>query len=113
MAPLPRAGGVLFSFDVTDRPGLDRAEGRGAGYDHIEVTALDTEGGSLNGLTYLAHLDHNDDHLKPYGWYRDLVIEGAREHGLPQDYVEGWIKAIEAIEDPDLRDAEKRPVLKR
>ena len=101
--------GVLFSFDVTDRPGLDRAEGRGAGYDYTEVTVLDFEGGSLNVLTYLAHPDHIDDHLKPYGWYRDLVIEGAREHGLPQDYVEGWIKAVESIEDPDRAPMPEKP----
>jgi len=55
-----------------------------------------------------------DDHLKPYGWYRDLVIEGAREHELPQDYIAGRIDAVEAIEDPDLaRDAKERVVLNR
>ena len=29
----------------------------------------------------------------PYAWYKRLVIEGAREHGLPADYVamlEAW-----------------------
>jgi len=106
--------GVLFSFDAIDRPGLDRAEGRGAGYDDTMVTVLDAKGRSLNVLTYLAHPDHIDNHLKPYGWYRDLVIEGSREHGLQQDYVARRIEAVEAIEDLDrARDAEERAVLSR
>jgi hypothetical protein len=105
--------GVLFGFDASDRAGLDRAEGRGAGYDDTEVTVLDAYGGILNVLTYLAGPDYIDDRLKPYSWYRELVIKGAREHGLPQDYVAAWIETVKAIKDPDrVRDANERAVLK-
>jgi hypothetical protein len=106
--------GVLFSFDATDRARLDRAEGRGAGYDDIEVTVLDAEGGIVNALTYLASPEFIDDGLSPYGWYRELVITGAREHGLPQDYIASWIEKVEVIEDPDpARDASERKALQR
>ena len=29
----------------------------------------------------------SDPSLTPYDWYKAFVLAGAREHGLPQDYV--------------------------
>lgn len=105
--------GVLFSFEAADRPALDRAEGRGSGYDDAIVTVHDGNGRSMDALTYFAHPNYIDSRLKPYGWYRELVLEGAREHGLPKQYVADRIELIEAIEDTDLaRDAKERVALK-
>lgn len=38
--------------------------------------------------------------LKPYSWYLRFVVEGAKQHGLPEEYV-ATLEAVRAIEDPD------------
>jgi gamma-glutamylcyclotransferase len=43
-----------------------------------------------------------DNTLSPYSWYKRFVVEGARQHNLPADYI-ARIEAIRAIEDPDAR----------
>lgn len=105
---------MIFGFDASDRATLDRYEGLGAGYDDAFVSVHDAEGRAWQVLTYIAHPDHIDERLKPYSWYRDLVLAGACEHKLPQQYVTARIALIEAIEDPNLaRDAKERAALQR
>ena len=101
--------GVLFSFDPVERARLDRAEGLGKGYDYATVTVIDDKGRRRKVLTYLATADYIDDVLKPYGWYKDHVLTGATEHGLPPEYISDYIQAIEATGDPD----EKRELKER
>lgn len=106
--------GVLFSFDPAELAELDRAEGAGAGYERAMVTVTDEAGDSRKVLTYLATPDHIDDSLKPYGWYKDVVLAGAREHGLPSDYIADHIQPVEAVEDPDkARDRKQRAKFER
>jgi hypothetical protein len=52
--------------------------------------------------TYIADASFIDDSLQPYSWYKDFVLAGAEEHGLPAEYVESRIVAVHAIGDPDL-----------
>ena len=53
-----------------------------------------------------------DEALKPYSWYKDHVLAGSQEHGLPPDYVAEFIEAVEAVEDPDAkRDKKERAML--
>ncbi len=85
-------------------------EGVGAGYrvEEVEVQAAD---GTVRAYTYVAEDDHIDPDLRPYGWYRDIVVAGAREHGLPEDYVDR-IAALEVWADPDgTRAARERRIL--
>lgn len=91
--------GVLFSFDPANREKLDRAEGVGNGYNHAMVTVINEEGRRRKVLTYLADAEHIDDSLKPYAWYKELVLAGAGEHDLPIDYVTACITPVEAIDD--------------
>jgi cation transport regulator ChaC len=101
--------GVLFRIDPAELTELDRAEGAGAGYERAMVTVIDETGRSQKVLTYLATPDYIDDSLKPYGWYKDVVLAGAREHGLPSDYIADQIQSVEAVEDPDkTRDSRQR-----
>ena len=63
-------------------------------------------------LTYLATPDYIDDSLKPDGWYKDFVLAGGREHGLPPEYIAEYIQSVEAIEDPNkARDKKQRATL--
>src|SRR6266571_7891133 len=75
--------GVVFELDSEDKPALDQAEGLGAGY--MEKTVhVSTEAGPVAAVMYYA-ID-KDPSLRPYHWYKALVIAGAREHGLPASY---------------------------
>jgi hypothetical protein len=104
--------GVQFSFDPADRAGLDAAEGVGSGYEHEIVTVVNEQGRRRKVLTYIATSDYIDDNLKPYSWYRDFVLAGAREHGLPSEHVANFIEAVVAVDDPDKkREREQRAKL--
>ena len=106
--------GVVFSLEAGDRATLDRFEGLGAGYENATITVHDANGRRWQVLTYIASPNHIDERLKPYSWYRDLVLAGASEHGLPQRYVAAEIETIETIEDPDrMRDAKERAALEQ
>jgi cation transport regulator ChaC len=105
--------GVLFSFDPAERAELDKAEGVGSGYEHATVTVINDKGRRRKALTYLATPDYIDDNLKPYGWYKDFVLAGGREHGLPPEYIAEYIQSIESIADPDkTRDDTQRATLR-
>ncbi len=104
--------GVLFSFDPAERAKLDKTEGVGSGYEHVMVTVINDKGRRRKVLTYLATPDHIDDSLKPYGWYKDFVLAGGREYGLPPKYIAECIESVEAVEDPDKeRDKRQRATL--
>jgi cation transport regulator ChaC len=106
--------GVLFSFDPAERAKLDKAEGVGSGYEPSMVTVINEKGRRRKVLTYLATHESIDDSLRPYSWYKDLILAGGREHGLPPEYVAEYIQSAEAIEDPDkTRDRKRRAVLEK
>ena len=104
--------GVLYSFDLTERAKLDAAEGVGNGYNHAVVTVINEEGRRRKVLTYLADPQHIDDSLRPYTWYKDLVLAGASEHGVPADYLDACVAPVEAVADSNAgRDAKERSAL--
>jgi hypothetical protein len=105
--------GVLFTFDPAERARLDKAEGVGYGYEHATVTVINERGRRRKVLTYLATPDYIDDSLKPYGWYKDHILAGAMEHGLPEEYIAAFIRSVEATDDPDkARDEKERAAIK-
>ncbi len=91
--------GVIYSIRTGERIGLDRAEGVGIGYEVRELTVT-TAGGELRAFSYIAQPEFIDDSLRPFDWYRDLVLAGARAHGLPAAQISG-IERIETVRDPD------------
>ncbi len=90
--------GVLYDIDPADKRSLDRIEGLGAGYDQREVW-VDTERACLSAVTYVA--TQIDPGLKPFGWYKRHVLVGAREAGLPLDYIDS-IQSLPHKDDHDL-----------
>jgi hypothetical protein len=89
--------GVVFELDPEEKPSLDNAEGLGAGYMEKTVHVL-TEAGSVTAVTYNA--TDKDPSLRPYHWYKALVIAGAREHGLPPSY-RSRLELVVTVSDPD------------
>ncbi|NTH16648.1 RES domain-containing protein [Agrobacterium rhizogenes] len=100
-SPADLVVGVLYNIPVAQKAALDKAEGLGHGYDEATITVLTGEGRPVDAVTYLASDGAIDDKLKPYQWYKDFVESGAREHDLPDAYVQRYIADVAAVPDPD------------
>ena len=107
------AYGVLYELADSDGAKLDRVEGvHTGGYLRraIELRCLD-DGDTTDAVTYVAGERHIDSARVPFDWYRDLVVAGAVEHGLPHSYIDE-LAQVPAVSDPDaLRAARARRVL--
>lgn len=76
------AWGVLYEIDAQDLDRLDRIEG---GYHRVQVQVCRPDGWVVDAVTYLSTNLTNDP--VAYDCYKRLVLSGAREHNLPQDYI--------------------------
>ena len=103
-----RVYGVLYSVDKSEKARLDIAEGLNAGYEERSVNVV-TVRGEKRAVMYCA--TSKDPSLKPYHWYKALVLAGAVEHGLPFAYVE-LLRTVESVQDQDaVRRAEHERLL--
>ena len=84
--PTSEVWGAIYSLDPSDWPDLDAHE---PGYGRLRVE-VSWRGGKLDAHTYLSSLTTSDP--TPFAWYKRLIVEGAREHALPDE----WIRALEA-----------------
>jgi gamma-glutamylcyclotransferase len=91
--------GVLFCIDAAEITALDKAEGLGHGY-RKETIRVCKAGQEVSAFAYVA--TRKDPDLEPYHWYKNLVLAGCREHGLPDVY----IAAIERV--PSKSDGDKQ-----
>ncbi len=84
-----RVFGVVFDLDESELPALDRFEGVGKGYDRKDNFPIYIPGSQrqLSVVTYIASPSCIDTDLKPFDWYLNLIIAGARQHALPPEYV--------------------------
>jgi len=89
--------GVVFEIRESEKIDLDRKEGLGFGYEERVVEVTSTEGGVLQATMYYAK--KLDPSLKPYYWYKEHVLKGAKENGLPEHYIQS-IESIESGADP-------------
>lgn len=91
--------GAVYRLTAHERPLLDGFEGEGRGYDRREVVV---EGARrrLAVFTYLAARDAIDASLRPFDWYRGLVLAGATRLAFPAAYV-ARVAAVEVVADPD------------
>jgi len=101
--------GALFEINPSEKAALDRAEGLGSGYEEKEIAVMTEDGISFKAISYFATNISKD--LKPYSWYVNHVLVGAKETSLPKDYIKRKITAAESTEDNDKeRDAKQRAV---
>ena len=100
--------GVLFEIDPVHRKHLDVAEGLGHGYDAKWVDVRADCGADVGAFTYYAL--RIDVALQPYAWYKQHVLLGARESGLPPAHIHS-IEGVGPVEDPDPeRDRRERSI---
>jgi len=90
--------GVIYRIAFGHKARLDAKEGLGCGYEQktVEVQLRD-QGRSSAFLYYATHIDAS---LRPFTWYREHVLCGARENALPEHYIAA-IHAVDAVDDPD------------
>lgn len=74
--------GVVYEIDAGDWPRLDAFE---RGYTRMRVRVASERERILAATTYVAPETAPDP--TPFGWYKQLMVDGAREHGLPAAYV--------------------------
>ena len=93
------AHGVLFDIDDRQISDLDTCEGCGQHYRKCWIT--DQIDGEETEIFFYVSMDGMiDDSLKPYCWYHKLVLYGAEQHGLPDDYI-AWLRTIPCMRDPN------------
>ena len=93
--------GVLFSIDKSEEKILDKAEGYPKyGYDKKPIDVITIKGEKYRAIMYFAKKEAINPKKKPYHWYKEQVVQGAKGHGLPEDYIKK-IKAVESIPDQD------------
>lgn len=88
--------GVLYEIPITDLPKLDDGE---QGYVRESATVL-VGSEQIIAWLYIAKQPDATIRLRPYSWYKRFIVEGAREHVLPPDYIAG-LEGIEDTNDPD------------
>lgn len=83
--PSDRVFGVVYSLAEAQLSVLDGFEG--PGYEQATV-AVQFNGALTPCLCYRATSDAIEPDLKPYDWYRQLILAGLLEHGADADYID-------------------------
>lgn len=89
--------GVVFEMTGEQKTLLDGFEGKGYKVETVYPVA---SGETIWAFTYIAMQQSLDASLRPYSWYRDLVLAGALQAQLPAGYIDR-IEAIPTITDHD------------
>lgn len=95
------AGGVwgaVYQITTEQKWELDRFESLGQGYEIREVDVLTHEQNLIRVFTYQAMTAFIDPALHPFDWYHELVLQGARFHGFPAEYL-ARLQLIERLTD--------------
>ena len=91
--------GVLYQIDAAEQAALDRAEGLGNGYE-LAWERIRCHG-RLWREAFFYMPTRIDESLRPWSWYRDLVLAGARQNGLPR-YWRRRLLSVRCWSDPEL-----------
>lgn len=105
------AGRVVWGvlYDVPEASWGDLVESED-GYDQVGVTVR-TATQEITAWTFLAREDKIVHGLQPYPWYKRYVVEGARAHALPPQYLAG-LESIATVPDNDRARVARREAVK-
>jgi gamma-glutamylcyclotransferase len=78
--------GVVHEMDYAEKPILDKHETLGHGYQLI-CFRLNINGGIKTIHTYIVNENRFILHGKPFDWYLNFVIAGAKQNNFPHDYI--------------------------
>ena len=90
---IPHPVGVVWGIVHRCSPAaldeMDRYEGvRGGHYRRTRVRVQTDEGGEIEAITYVAGDNFVDDSLRLDNEYLQTILRGARDHGLPNAYIQ-------------------------
>jgi gamma-glutamylcyclotransferase len=101
--PAARTCGVLYLLTDEDCDRLDRTEGVHMGfYKRTPVDVVTEDGDRIAAFTYCSAL--TCDGRKPSARYLGLLVEGARAHCLPAEYVQ-FLESHELAWDERIKQA--------
>lgn len=103
-----RVHGVLFELDASRLERLHAAEG--PAYHFLELPVGTADGERIAAI-YRGRDNWLDESLVAYDWYRDFVVHGAREHGLPAHWIDGLARTPVQTDDNTARAADNRVIL--
>ncbi|GAA0374420.1 hypothetical protein GCM10009092_43300 [Bowmanella denitrificans] len=92
--PSDSVWGVVYQMDTAAIPTLDSIEGDGYIRRTVAVYLDDIR---LEAQTYIAQ--HTQANLKPFTWYKNHVLTGARESQLPSEHIAN-IARVRSVKDP-------------
>jgi cation transport regulator ChaC len=95
-----RTHGVLYLLTDEDAERLDRSEGVHRGFYARLAVQVATNDGPVAAFTYRSEFSACG--RKPSARYLGLLLEGAREHGLPDEYVR-FLESFELAVDERIR----------
>lgn len=81
--------GVLYDITTRDRLTIDAFEGYPRSYERKDVEVKDREGHVHRAMTYCRT---GRAVGKPHPDYEKVVLDGAKESGLPEDYVDRTLR---------------------
>lgn len=85
---------AIYDIPTSEMDLLDLAEGAGAGYDRTTLNVA----GFGDCIIYLAAAPHIDEKLRPFSWYKALVLAGCERLAFPKSYADK-IRVIKPIAD--------------
>ncbi|MEM3399905.1 MAG: gamma-glutamylcyclotransferase family protein [Candidatus Micrarchaeia archaeon] len=85
--------GVIYEIEETDILKLDEYEGYPTHYDRQAITVIRSDGTEIKAQVYIAKNDMTDTNLKPSKSYMQYILNGARQHNLPEEYIDFLEKA--------------------
>ena len=91
--------GVIYEIEQSEKRLMDAAEGLGKGYFQASYP-IEAQNGVVESYLYVAHPAFIDDSIRPYDWYCQLVIRGAKQHEIVQDHVR-FLTQIDSVPDPN------------
>eukprot|EP00294_Goniomonas_avonlea_P014681 CAMPEP_0114556814 /NCGR_PEP_ID=MMETSP0114-20121206/9487_1 /TAXON_ID=31324 /ORGANISM="Goniomonas sp, Strain m" /LENGTH=161 /DNA_ID=CAMNT_0001742039 /DNA_START=78 /DNA_END=563 /DNA_ORIENTATION=+ len=86
-SPGSHAWGTVWRIGNQDAPALDKQEGVDVGaYQRFTVNVIDAEQKKYECRSYHV-VTREQEHIAPHPSYLGTILKGARDQGLPADYV--------------------------
>lgn len=86
-----RVWGALYEITERDRLTMDAFEGYPRNYEHRDVDVKDREGTVYRAMAYYRT---GRPLGKPHPDYERIVIDGAKECGLPDEYIDKALRVV-------------------
>jgi gamma-glutamylcyclotransferase (GGCT)/AIG2-like uncharacterized protein YtfP len=93
--PGARVWGALYAID---RAHWSRLDGFEPGYARVALDVTTRRRKCVTAGAYVARVTASD--RLPFAWYKRLIVDGAREHGLPTAYIDA-LRGLPEQRDPE------------